>query len=534
MRPPDRVVLAVVGLVLLVVLCVRIRLLDVPLERDEGEYAYAGQLILRGIPPYKLVYNMKLPGTYAAYALVLTLFGQTARGIHLGLLVLNAGTVALLFLLARRLVGSFAGAVAAATYALLSVGSGVDGVWAHATHLVVLPALAGLLLLLRALESGRPRDYAVGGVLLGLAFVMKQHGLFLLLFGGAVVVGHALRGPSPARRLGAQGGAFAAGAALPFLLVCLALAALGVFATFWFWTFRYAAVYVSSMPLSAGLQNLRDGLVRVTALSLPLWGLALAGLAVLIGSRDLRPHRAFIAGFLLFSFIATCPGLYFREHYFVLLLPPVALLVGIALDAVRRHLLARGYARASGVVPGAIFATACAVVLLAQAQFLFAATPREASRMCYGLNPFPEAAVIADTIAAHTIKDDRIAIIGSEPEIVFYARRLSATGHVYMYGLVDQNPFASVMQEQAIREIESSDPAWLVFVNIPQSWLLRPNSDMSILEWYSNTALKTFEPVGLVEVLSASETAYTWGGDIKSHAPRSQYHLIVYRRRARS
>ena len=29
----------------------RIRLLDVPLERDEGEYAYAGQLILRAIPP---------------------------------------------------------------------------------------------------------------------------------------------------------------------------------------------------------------------------------------------------------------------------------------------------------------------------------------------------------------------------------------------------------------------------------------------------------------------------------------------------
>lgn len=37
-----------------------------PLERDEGEYAYAGQLMLQGIPPYQLAYNMKLPGTYAA------------------------------------------------------------------------------------------------------------------------------------------------------------------------------------------------------------------------------------------------------------------------------------------------------------------------------------------------------------------------------------------------------------------------------------------------------------------------------------
>jgi hypothetical protein len=38
------------------------------LERDEGEYAYAGQLMLQGIPPYQLAYTMKLPGPFAAYA----------------------------------------------------------------------------------------------------------------------------------------------------------------------------------------------------------------------------------------------------------------------------------------------------------------------------------------------------------------------------------------------------------------------------------------------------------------------------------
>jgi len=42
---------------------IRFRLRDMPLERDEGEYAYAGQLILEGIPPYHLAYNMKFPGT---------------------------------------------------------------------------------------------------------------------------------------------------------------------------------------------------------------------------------------------------------------------------------------------------------------------------------------------------------------------------------------------------------------------------------------------------------------------------------------
>src|SRR5947199_6267506 len=41
-----------VGLVIFFVGAVRIRMREMPLERDEGEYAYAGQLILQGIPPY--------------------------------------------------------------------------------------------------------------------------------------------------------------------------------------------------------------------------------------------------------------------------------------------------------------------------------------------------------------------------------------------------------------------------------------------------------------------------------------------------
>lgn len=80
--------------VVLVTSAIRIRLLSVPLERDEGEYAYAGQLILQGIPPYTLAYNMKMPGIYAIYAGILSVFGQTQTSIHLGLLVFNLAAIA--------------------------------------------------------------------------------------------------------------------------------------------------------------------------------------------------------------------------------------------------------------------------------------------------------------------------------------------------------------------------------------------------------------------------------------------------------
>src|SRR5579862_8287853 len=135
-------------LVLLAAGAIRFRLREMPLERDEGEYAYVGQLMLQGIPPYQLASNMKLPGTYAAYALSMAALGQTVAGIHLGLLLANAAAIVLVALLGMRLFGTASGLAACAAYALLSIGSQVMGTQAHATHFVVVAALGGILLLL--------------------------------------------------------------------------------------------------------------------------------------------------------------------------------------------------------------------------------------------------------------------------------------------------------------------------------------------------------------------------------------------------
>src|SRR5579863_542687 len=79
---------------------VRLCLRTMPLERDEGEFAYVGQLMLQGIPPYKIACNMKLPGTYAAYAAIMAVFGETPSGIRIGLILVNVTATILVFLLA--------------------------------------------------------------------------------------------------------------------------------------------------------------------------------------------------------------------------------------------------------------------------------------------------------------------------------------------------------------------------------------------------------------------------------------------------
>src|SRR6185369_3372985 len=128
----------------------RLRLLDLPLERDEGEYAYAGQLLLHGFPPYRLLYNMKWPGTYAAYAAIMGVFGETITGIRIGLVLVTSATAICVYLLTRRLFGRTAGVVAAATQLLLSITLAAMGPYGHATHFVALAAVAGMLFLLPA------------------------------------------------------------------------------------------------------------------------------------------------------------------------------------------------------------------------------------------------------------------------------------------------------------------------------------------------------------------------------------------------
>ncbi len=57
---------AAVLAILLVSAWIRFRFLAIPLERDEGDYAYLAQLLLQGIPPYTEAYDMRMPGIFAA------------------------------------------------------------------------------------------------------------------------------------------------------------------------------------------------------------------------------------------------------------------------------------------------------------------------------------------------------------------------------------------------------------------------------------------------------------------------------------
>ncbi|MBI1734382.1 MAG: glycosyltransferase family 39 protein [Candidatus Rokubacteria bacterium] len=523
---------AAVVLVLLASAAVRLRLLDVPLDRDEGEYAYIGSLLLDGIPPYARAYNMKMPGIYGLYAVTLAVFGRTGLGVHLGLLAVTTVSTVLVFLLGRRLFDARVGVAAAVAFATLSLNPHLLGFAAYAEHFVLPAALLGALLLVRASEEDRPALLALAGVLFGVAFLVKQSGGAFAAFGLVWVLQQRLLGPiRDVRRALRDAGWLVAGAVAPFALVCGALVAMGTFPNFWFWTFRYALEYASAETLSAGWRNVQRSAGAFLPASWPIAALAMIALALALAGRDadLRRRRAFLALLAASSAAGVSAGLYFRPQYFLLLVPALALLAGAAPFA-----LARALAPARPWVGPALAATLILLGPLNEAiverGMLFRASAAQFGRELYGRNPFPESVEVARYIRERSAKDDRIAVIGSEPQIYFYAERPAATGYIYMYPLMEQQPYAVAMQHHMVKELEALRPRFLVFVNVRTSWLAKPTSDLTLARWFQ-AQWKDFDQVGFADIVSSDVTRYQWDDAARDYRPESSLWLAVFRRR---
>ncbi len=528
--PPRAALIIMVG-AMLVAAIVRWRLLGLPFERDEGEYAYMGSLALKGLLPYKYAYSMKLPGIYAAYAIIMKFLGQTRAGVHGGLLLMNAATSVLVFFLARRLFGRSAGLAAGAAFAIISLNTHLHGIIANSEHFVIFFALGGLCLLLRATDEDLPPLwFLVSGILLGAGMMMKQHGVFFLLLGPVYVLALYLvnrRGPLARPLLRAA--LVLAGGVIPFAATCVFFFLAGGFDKFWFWTVTYSRLYVSSPPLRIGLLAFQRKFSPILLTGLAFWVFAALGAVLMRGARAGADKKIFTGLFMVFSVLAIMPGLYFREHYFILTLPAASVLAGLGAD------------RLAGTFAGGKRAALLAAILtlvitipglLAERGPLFAKPPEEVSRDIFGSNPFPESVRIAAYIRKNSEEDDTVAVLGSEPQIFFYSGRASATPFIYTYPLMEYQPLALKMQKEMIGDIQTKKPRFIVYVDVYNSWLRGRRSVGLIFDWFRFYWPGRYEVAGIVEI-GPRGTRYVFGdkaGDEARKADISPSSIIIYRR----
>lgn len=536
LKPPfgeildPRIAWILLAIVMIGVSAIRYRMAPIVLERDEGEYAYMGQLLLGGVPPYKIAANMKWPGTYISYALGMAVFGQTAEGIHYFLLVVNLATILFMFLLGRRIGGSLCGFVAATVFGIFTLNPYLSGHAAHASNFVVLAAVVGMWLFERARARARRPAYFAAGVAMGIAALMKQPGLYFAVMGGILTVGLTPWRDGWMNALG-RGVAYSAGVLAPLVLTAIWLMASGVWEQFWFWTVQYAVTYGSHYNSATAFHIMRTALVN----KLLLWNellilLAFAGFLAPYWTARFAERKLFVWVLVFCSFMALSVGSMYRGHYFHLVAPALGLLAGMGTVSLAEALLPAWGGRA--VLASLLLVAVCLVRPVNNIWHLAVQTPLlEFSLAFYWPNPFDESPEIARYLREHTEPDDLIAVIGSEPQIYFLSHRRSATQFIYTYALMEKQPYAEQMQEQMIAEVEAAKPKYLVVNSSHASWLRTQDSPSRIFDWINEYADRHYELVGVICPRQGALGEFYWDKQALT-APRGVPHTVsVYRRK---
>jgi len=509
------------GTVLILVIFIRFRLLATPLERDEGEYAYIGQQFLKGISPFANAYSMKLPGTSLMYALIMFFFGESLTAIHFCLLIVNITTAVILFFLCRRTFNSITiSAIAAASFALTSILPGVVGFAAHATHFVVLFALTGFLLFDIGEERNQPWIVLFSGLSMGLSFIMKQSGIFFIAALLAVLLVNLFSKKYSRQKFLQYLAYIFAGFCIPLLVLVSWIAFSGNFGQFWLWTVLYSSEYNSLNNLTSGIHNFNFSFTPLLSESFLFWLFVIFGaVSLLFIAKSNSKRFSFI--FTVFSLSSILPGMYFREHYFILLLPACSILASLGFQSL--NFLNKKF---TYYLPSIAFSLMLIITTYSNRQYFFFSSPETVIRNVYKLNPFPESLKLAQFLSANTSPEDRIQILGSEPQIYFYANRTAASGYIYMYELVEKQPYALEMQKELIADIENNKPKYIVFCNISESWLVRQYSERTIFQWSSVYVKEHYSKVGIIDFVNINDIRFIASEEIPTYIPSNRSILI--------
>ncbi len=478
MRRSTQTILLVAGL-LVIVAAIRSPLLPIPLERDEGEYAYIAWRLGYHELPYRDWVDQKPPGIFYVYRFALTLPFEPVRAIHFFGLVFSAASVCALFFVAKRFMNRFWAWVAAALFALLGADPLVQGTAANTELFMLCPLILSLIAFLAAAAKTKPRVLfmVLAGALTGIAVMFKQVAVvnwFLL------VALYPVFAPREKRWRGAV--SFIAWSASGLLTV-LALVVL------YFWrrggltefvdnVFTHNLEYIGSIRASARLEYCWGTLTTLARTQTVAWVFAAAGLTVLFRTGPAK-WFVFVAGWLFTSGIGVSASGYFFPHYFQQLLPPLTLAAAGGAGWVAAIPLWK-------IIPTWARRTALSLVLavlpcITLWPFLFKYTPAESVRKIYPGNFFAEMPEFARRIESLTPPEKPVFIFGAEPELLFYARRPSATRYIFLFPLYGRYGSVREKQTAAAMEIEHARPSTAVY--LPNALFFVSGTDQYFTQW---------------------------------------------------
>lgn len=517
---PDRPYWILLGISLAVVLYARIALLGMPLERDEGGYAYIGERLFGSQLLYSDMLDIKLPGLYFLYWLFNQLPGGHEKSIHLGLLLMHAGALYLFFQWARKAFNLPVASVATSLFAVSAVMPGVYGFASHATQLIQLPVMGALALLWGYIQDEQHRTtlrLAAAGLCLGFAFTVKQPAVVFILF----AIGVLMWMPGTIwQRLGR-----------PFLLGLMTLVPFcgmagyfytqGRFDDFWLWTFTMPTAQTVGADETMGY--ISKLVPRMVGNHVVFWVLGVASLALVPFTNFSRQQKIWAVGLLVLSILSAAIGLGFMPHYFVPAIPWAALGIAASLYWASQK------SGSSGLFTGAS-AGLIALPVLLNFSYFFSPNYPEILEKCYPWNGFAEAKAVAKELKKRIKPGERIAIYGSEPQINYYTGTEHCSPHLFMYPVVREHKLKNQFQQQFLADMAACDAEYVVLTASEASWL--PGFTETPL-FKKNLFPKLTERYDLIGRANIGQTPMNivWDDALKTHQPPQCPPMFVFRKK---
>jgi len=505
------------GLVGLLVLFAALRWnsYDAPLIRDEGEYAYAARLLLHRHVPYEQCFVQKPPMIIYSYALAELLaprffwFPRVLAGLCV------AVSTGLLGYIAHKEFGPGVAIPAMWLVTPMVLLPGLEQFTANTEMFMLLPMMGVVALYVYARRSNNGGGWIwfAAGSLSAIALCYK-YTVFPLLAG--LFAFWSWEEFQTRRNLASLGKHWLF--ALSGLVLGLA-ATLGFFLihdggkSLWEWTVAFNRFYLAS-----GAFGLASFLNRVHLFWNAWWILFLLPISLIIW----RERRVwFWIGLFLVAGLTTAASVY--GHYYITIMPFWALLGAVALRRLVRLIpfSATGQARTIPLVVCLVVVLLCLTDIpwLTRTKKDFVAGKLRA--------PFLESEAVAKRVGELTTPEDYIFVAGSEPQILYYSQRFSATRFVTVYPLMIPSPMAQRYQLDAIHDLQEHPPTIIVLVQLSASWLRRVNSPSDFLNYLGRILQVEYELLGgyVIEEQSGQWTEPLSSSD-SDHAS-----LLLFKRR---
>ncbi len=517
---------------------VRIRHLDIAFERDEGEYTYAAQEILRGKIPYKDFYNMKTPLVYYALAFLFRLFGDSVHTVKISLLCINLISAFFIFLTSRKLFSTHTGLVASGIYLIFCVSYSAQGWTANAEHFVVFFAMIGLYFLVEARCFASPPTsdtqnsisdtrLFLSGFMMMLAVLCKQQGICFLIFPVLYLLCISIvHRPSSIVRILLSLVLYCCGAALPFAMLVIYLKLHHALYDFYHLCYQYANAYGSIYASFQEIANFHH-IYNDTPW---LWLFVLGYFFLIMTGIVKEKQSGFLFILFMCCFYAVSLGFFFRPHYFQLIFPVAAMMAAFFITNLNFQfsiLKSSIVNRQSSIFSLLLLFFGFYSAVKIQKEYFFKDSPDRITMRMYDIHYFTIKKQLGLELPLH-VKDKTgtVCIFGNEPEVFYYSHLRSASGFLYLYPTLESQPYAQEMADKFIFECETRQPETLIYFNgtVPSQ---NPNTSEYLQNWFDKFK-KNYTIIGQIYT-QGGEPIIEWKYDSIQNKNKFMYAFIYQR-----